>query len=868
MQRRFKFLPTLLVACLTSLLVSQLQAQLVNAALGGTASASTEGFGGVAARAIDGNTDGIFNNGSVTHSAGGDLAPSWAVELGADTEIQFIRIWNRTDCCSNRLTRFNVSILAEDLSVVWTMDAFTDDTFPPINTVFPVGGVTGRSVTVSRIGPPEDFEGQYFLSLAEVEVYTGDGDLPIELVQQPQPAEVPFGGSATFSVGLINVPADATVTYQWQKDGVDIPGATEFSLALTDITSPDAGVYSVNVDDGQGNVVSSEGAALTVLPRGFAMQPQSAFVQGGSCYRLIAVVDGLSITDSITYQWKKDGVDIEGATEDSYLISELGADDAADYTVCVVADGDELVSDTASVTVVGENLALAGTAGGSSEGFGLVHANGINGNMNGADITHTDVGDPQPTWWVDLAERSAITAIVLWNRTNCCSDRLTNFRVSIFDGDDEVFAVDLYTEGGFPPVSEAIAVDSVEGTRVQVMRLGTPEDYPDQFFLSLSEVQVFGEDEGAELPPPPKNLGRHCGTRARQSSQLGGFAPGLALDGELGNFTHTVGGDDMAWWEVELNEDSEIGRIILHNRTSCCGSRLRDITVTILDGAGDVVYESDLLNPENVLGGMVEGSGPANIPLELQFGDAGTVVGRTIVISRTADPDLSGSGGTGNADEANVLSLGEVEICPPLSCEGRGNVVCDGIGEPVVEGPDEGGNFTVTLTTTATDPDGDDITYAYSVENADGPVDVTGTQDGATITYTLPAGEYTVSVVANDDPICPEGDSSTCSVDLDLGVDAGVGPFRRADANDSGAADLSDAVTIFNWLFIGGAEPPCLASADTNLEGMVTLTSGVYLLNFLFNGGPPPAAPFPDCGTSDVESDVALGCESFTSCVE
>ena len=98
-------------------------------------------------------------------------------------------------------------------------------------------------------------------------------------------------------------------------------------------------------------------------------------------------------------------------------------------------------------------------------------------------------------------------------------------------------------------------------------------------------------------------------------------------------------------------------------------------------------------------------------------------------------------------------------------------------------------------------------------------------------------------------------------------VDApGLGPFVRGDANDSGAVDLSDAQTLFSWLFTGGPQPPCLAAANSNLEPALTVTSGVYLLNFLFLGGPMPPQPFPVCGSSDHPNDIGLGCESFDSC--
>ena len=101
-----------------------------------------------------------------------------------------------------------------------------------------------------------------------------------------------------------------------------------------------------------------------------------------------------------------------------------------------------------------------------------------------------------------------------------------------------------------------------------------------------------------------------------------------------------------------------ITSLTLHNRDSCCGSRLRDITVDILDANGvTVLYSSPLLNPENA--GFAYPNGPDNLLLNLA---AQSVAGQYVRVRRAPDPDLSGTGGQGNADEANVLSLGEVIV--------------------------------------------------------------------------------------------------------------------------------------------------------------------------------------------------------------
>ena len=58
--------------------------------------------------ALDGNTDGQFWNGSVTHTtgSGGDY---WGVDLGANHVITGVTLFNRTDCCSERLSNFILS---------------------------------------------------------------------------------------------------------------------------------------------------------------------------------------------------------------------------------------------------------------------------------------------------------------------------------------------------------------------------------------------------------------------------------------------------------------------------------------------------------------------------------------------------------------------------------------------------------------------------------------------------------------------------------------------------------------------------------------------------------------------------------------
>ena len=96
---------------------------------------------------------------------------------------------------------------------------------------------------------------------------------------------------------------------------------------------------------------------------------------------------------------------------------------------------------------------------------------------------------------------------------------------------------------------------------------------------------------------------------------------------------------------------------------------------------------------------------------------------------------------------------------------------------------------------------------------------------------------------------------------LILGDLVGVGPFARGDVDANRSLQLTDAISIFNFLFLGGRAPGCRAAADTDGDALINLTDGVYLLNFLFLGGTAPPAPHPACALSNSAGDRTLGCE-------
>ena len=67
----------------------------VNIGLGKIAYQSSTGAGGVASRAVDGNTNKKYTGGSCTHTLNNESSPWWMVDLGHHYTISSLRVYNR-----------------------------------------------------------------------------------------------------------------------------------------------------------------------------------------------------------------------------------------------------------------------------------------------------------------------------------------------------------------------------------------------------------------------------------------------------------------------------------------------------------------------------------------------------------------------------------------------------------------------------------------------------------------------------------------------------------------------------------------------------------------------------------------------------
>lgn len=185
-------------------------------------------------------------------------------------------------------------------------------------------------------------------ALLTVNVTGGQLEEPAITAQQ-QPLTVDEGQPASFSVTATGNPAP---DFQWRKNGVNIDGATSATLDIPAAQLADAGEYDVVVSNSEGSVTSAA-ATLTVhvVPPSapaITSHPQSQTVNQGQPASFSVSATG---HPAPTYQWRKGGVNIEGATSATFTIAAAQLADAGDYDVVVTNSEGGATSNAATLTV-------------------------------------------------------------------------------------------------------------------------------------------------------------------------------------------------------------------------------------------------------------------------------------------------------------------------------------------------------------------------------------------------------------------------------------------------------------------------------------------------------------------------------------
>jgi len=167
-------------------------------------------------------------------------------------------------------------------------------------------------------------------SSSTAEIYQADNDGPPLIFQfGPQSQSALMGGTASLTVAAVGT---APLFYQWQFNGVPVPAGTNATLTLSNLTSNDAGSYTVLVTNSFGST-TSQPALLSVLPALITSQTGTTSAWPGS-----NVILQVAITSSVPTrcQWRFNGADILGATNLAFSLTNIQMAHDGEYTTVLV----------------------------------------------------------------------------------------------------------------------------------------------------------------------------------------------------------------------------------------------------------------------------------------------------------------------------------------------------------------------------------------------------------------------------------------------------------------------------------------------------------------------------------------------------
>jgi hypothetical protein len=152
------------------------------------------------------------------------------------------------------------------------------------------------------------------------------------------------GERAEFCVEVSGTPP---FSYVWAKDGDVIEGADDSCYVIESITADDVGEYCVEIQGLCGPALTR--CATLTLADVSITELNDLFLCPDQDGEFCVVASGKG---PFTYQWKKDGEDIPGATERCYEIEAAGEDDEGRYCVAVSGACGEPV-EACGISIVG-----------------------------------------------------------------------------------------------------------------------------------------------------------------------------------------------------------------------------------------------------------------------------------------------------------------------------------------------------------------------------------------------------------------------------------------------------------------------------------------------------------------------------------
>ena len=210
----------------------------------------------------------------------------------------------------------------------------------------------------------EEDSGQYSVSLSvadsiyssiEVEILVQGPVQGLHIIEHPQNQTLVNGDTLLLEV---SAQGDSGLSYQWQKNGSILPTETSSSLLIHNIDQQDAGNYRVIVSDGY-QQLSSDFAQIIVTdeisPIQILSHPENIMANIGTSASFSVESSGGGY---ISYQWFKDGEAIADAYTATLSFDNINIGDQGVYQVRVSNSQGSLLSNSANLSVLTDDIAL------------------------------------------------------------------------------------------------------------------------------------------------------------------------------------------------------------------------------------------------------------------------------------------------------------------------------------------------------------------------------------------------------------------------------------------------------------------------------------------------------------------------------
>ena len=135
------------------------------------------------------------------------------------------------------------------------------------------------------------------------------------------------------------------------------------------------------------------------------------------------------------------------------------------------------------------NITLFGVASQSSTNNGGVASHAIDDNVE--SITETSGNDVETWWKLDLRTVSSIAEVVIYNRGDCCSDRILGFHLLIWYEGEVVYSSENEDPDESSTIKDIYSFSLTGVKRADEVKILIPGANK---VLSIAEVQVYGSE--------------------------------------------------------------------------------------------------------------------------------------------------------------------------------------------------------------------------------------------------------------------------------------------------------------------------------------------------------------------------------------